>query len=66
MWFGNSLIRIGLCCKSEMLGLMAGGVFYIVSLHRLCSSLVFTSISVKVVKWSLTRYLAYLPTYLPT
>lgn len=65
MWFGNSLIRIGLCCNSEMLGLMAwGGV--LVSLHRLCSFLVFTSISVKVVKWSLTRYLAYLPTYLPT
>lgn len=28
MWFGNSLIRIGICCNSEMLGLMAGGVFW--------------------------------------
>lgn len=65
MWFGNSLIRIGLCCNSEMQAWLDGwGV--LVSLHRLCSSLVFTSISVKVVKWSLTRYLAYLPTYLPT
>lgn len=49
MWFGNSLIRIGICCNSEMLGLMAGGVF-LVSLHRLCFSLPSTSISATVVK----------------
>lgn len=48
MWFGNSLIRIGICCKSEMLGLMAGGCFSVFASSLLF--LVFTFISVKVVK----------------
>lgn len=49
MWFGNLLIRIGICCNSEMLGLMAGGVFWCLCIVS-SLSLVFTSISVKVVK----------------
>lgn len=49
MWFGNSLIRIGICCNSEMLGLMAGGCFGVFA-SSLLSSLPSTSISATVVK----------------
>lgn len=41
MWFGNSLIRIGLCCNSEMLGLMAGGCFNVFASSLLFSCLYF-------------------------
>lgn len=41
MWFGNLLIHIGICCNSEMLGLMAGGCFGVFASSLLVSCLYF-------------------------